>query len=240
VKKGKLYGIGIGSGDPDFITLKAAKVIKSVDLIFVPRSSEKVESLAESIAIDLLDDDMDVVELAFPMTNDPKVLEENWIKAATQINDKLITGKDIAFLTLGDPSLYSTFTYLSKSLRKIDKDVVIEVVPGVSSPFACAAAAGVTLAEGSQKVAIVPMNDNEESLARTIDDFDTIVILKIGRHLERLLKLIESKGLEKSSVIIKSVGLPEEVILKDMRAVKDNENVGYFSTAIIKKEIDQC
>ncbi len=237
--KGKLYGIGIGSGDPDFITLKGAKTIKSVDHIFVPRSSEKAESLAETIAFDFLNDDQKVIELTFPMTKDATVLDENWKKAATQINDKLMKGQDIAFLTLGDPSLYSTFSYLSKSLKKIDKDAVIEVIPGVSSPFACAAAAGVTLAEGRQKVAIIPMDDDHEKMARTIDDFDTIVILKIGRHLEKLLELVESKGLEKTCIIIKSVGLPEEIILKDMSEAKHNENLGYFSTAIIKKEFDQ-
>ncbi len=239
MEKGKLFGVGIGSGDPDFITLKAAKTIKNVDHVYVPRSSEKAKSLAESIANDLLADDRSIVELTFPMTKDHAILNENWKKAAIRIYDDLLTGKDVAFLTLGDPSLYSTFAYLSKSLRSIDSDVVIEVIPGISSPFACAAAAGVSLAEGDQRIAIIPMGDDGESVSRTIDDFDTTVILKIGKHLERLVKIIESKGLQGTSVIVKSVGLPEEVILRNIEVGKNIENVGYFSTAIIKKGIDR-
>lgn len=232
---GKLYGIGIGPGDPELITLKAAKIIAGSTLIFVPRSSEKSESLAFAIAGHLTDKNAKVKELTFPMTKDKQVLESYWRKAADDILKEIENGNDVAFLTLGDPGLYSTFAYAAKRVRLSNAKVEVEVIPGVSSPFACAAAANIALAEGEEKVAIIPTPKKVSDLSAVIDNFDTIVLLKVGAKLGELVKFLEEKGLLDKTVLVKSVGLPDEAIFKDLLNTKADDRIGYFSTVIVKK-----
>lgn len=234
---GKLYGVGIGTGDPDLITMKAAAVIKAAEYVFVPRSSDKGESLALKIAGGLLSDDQTLIEITFPMTKDKDFLRRHWREAAAQIIDKLKKGNDVAFLTLGDPSLFSTFIYLSREIKEYKDKVEVEIIPGISSPFACAAAAGLEIAEGDQRVAIIPLPDDVSSIDDTVEIFDTIILLKIGRKLNDLIDYLAAKELVDKTVIVKSVGLSEEQVVRDLRSAgKKSDNLGYFSTAIIRKE----
>ena len=161
-KKGKLIGIGVGPGDTELVTLKAAKVLKSVPVVFSPKSSKEKESIALSIVRPILEERKDykrlmIVEPIFPMIENKKELEKIWTSASELISQYLNTGRDVAFITLGDPSIFSTYSYVQK--RLIDK-YEIETIPGITSFTACAAAKNKALVEQNDILTIVPKIDD--------------------------------------------------------------------------------
>ena len=148
-EKGKLIGIGVGPGDTELLTLKAAKILKSVPVIFSPKSSKEKESIALSIIRPIIDERNDskklmLVEPIFPMIEDEKELERCWTSASEMIAQYLDSGRDVAFITLGDPSIFSTYSYVQKKLKD---SYEIETIPGITSFTACAAARNEALVE---------------------------------------------------------------------------------------------
>ncbi|MHB1347594.1 MAG: SAM-dependent methyltransferase, partial [Candidatus Humimicrobiaceae bacterium] len=116
--RGKLYGIGVGPGDPELITLKAARILKEVACIAAPKSSSEKKSLAISVIEKLIQKDKEILELVFPMSLDNKLLQHCWNESANLIKEKLDTGTDVAFITLGDPAIYSTYIHLQENIKK--------------------------------------------------------------------------------------------------------------------------
>jgi len=159
MKEGKFFGVGVGPGDPELITVKAAKVLKTVDIISIPKAHENKSSLALSIVKDVIverNTPPEMLELVFPMINDKKELKEAWSENAQIIAEKVKTGKTIAFITVGDPMLFSTFIYLFHRMKEEHPEVKLEIIPGVTSLTACAAVSKIPLAEKKEVVAIIP------------------------------------------------------------------------------------
>src|SRR3954468_14831344 len=155
----KLYGVGVGPGAPDLITLRALKVLREVDVLALPRSNDWGESVAWSIAAPALaESTAEKLFLTFPMNKDPERLRPALMRAMDAIGERLAADKSVAFVTEGDPSLYSTFVYVAGEARRRWPELALEVVPAVSSPMAVAAVTGVPLADGLERIAIVPAN----------------------------------------------------------------------------------
>ncbi|MDD4892281.1 MAG: precorrin-2 C(20)-methyltransferase, partial [Phycisphaerae bacterium] len=133
MKNGTLYGIGVGAGDPEWLTVKAARLLGATRHICVPRSRVAAESVALDIARRHLRADAVIHEITFPMTSDAAVLRQSWHAAAEQVNAILAGGEDCCFLTLGDAMLYSTWIYLLRELRAIDANASVEIVPGITA-----------------------------------------------------------------------------------------------------------
>ena len=134
MKKGKFTGIGVGPGDPDLLTVKAVKALNNVNVICAPKSAQSKPSLALSIVqdvIDGLDSDYSILEPLFPMIEDKNQLHEYWKEAAELIIEKLDAGLDVAFITLGDPAVYSTFSYVFKQINNLGYET--EIIPGITS-----------------------------------------------------------------------------------------------------------
>lgn len=226
--KGKLIGIGVGPGDAELLTLKALNILKNTDVICAPKSATKKPSLALSIVqifLDERDDNYDLLEPLFPMIEDEKVLSKYWDDAATLIMDKLNQGLDVAFITLGDPTIYSTFTYISTRVN--ENGFKVEIVPGVTSFTGCAATAGVSLAEKDEIIVIVPKVD--ERLERILEYGDTFVIMKTSRHSDILEKTVNNDTRDKEIISVQNCGLKDEKVVQDF--VKDKK---YLSTTILK------
>lgn len=153
--KGRFFGIGVGPGDPELLTLKGHRVLREVQVICSPRSAADRESIALSIARRFAGEGCEVLELVFPMSKDGENLERCWLEAARSIIRRLEQGKDVAFVTLGDPGLYSTYAYLVEKLRLLRPGVEIETIPGVTAFLACAAARNTPLARGEEKLAVL-------------------------------------------------------------------------------------
>ncbi|WP_409200210.1 precorrin-2 C(20)-methyltransferase [Methanobrevibacter sp. DSM 116169] len=228
-KKGKLYGIGVGPGDSELLTIKASKILKKVNVVCSPRSSKEKESIALSIAKPILEEREDykklmVIEPIFPMLEDEKKLERYWAEASMLISDYLNKGKDVAFITLGDPSIFSTFSYVQKIL---DKDYETEIIPGITSFTACASSINKPLVEKNEILSIVPKIDDR--LNQVLEYSDTIVLMKTSRNSEELENLIHSKEGEKEILSVENASRAEEKVIEGFSKDKP-----YLCTSIIK------
>lgn len=230
--KGKLYGIGVGPGDPELMTIKAKRILEGIDYIAIPKTSAEKTSQALSIAEGVLENKKELLELVFPMSYDESVLEKSWSVAMIQVREKLDAGKDVAFITLGDPTVYSTYIYLHKVLKHEGYET--EIIPGITSFCASAARAGVSLGENKETIAVVPSAYECENLEDILDSFDNIVFMKVSKNLEELKKKLKEKGLLDRAVLVSKCGLKDEVIEFDLDK-PEGDKLSYFTTMIIKK-----
>ena len=232
--KGKLFAIGLGPGDPDLLTVKSVKILNKVDSIVVPKARIKSESVARDIVTRAIGPDLPFVEMVFPMSRDKKELKSHWNKAADAVLYMLNNGEDVAFVTLGDVSLYSTFSYLEKSMLVKDPSVKAELVPGISSIQLAAVKFETPLALGDENYGVYPLPANLNDLDRALDEFDNLMIMKIGNRLGDLKSYLAGKGLLDKSSFIRRAGFPDEFISRDLPNLDENES-GYLSILMVKK-----
>lgn len=219
---GILYGVGVGPGDPELITLKAVRVLQSVDIVVAPG---KERSIALEIAKPYVQGD--VIELRFPMglsgAERERALDENERVLRGFLNE----GKKIAFITLGDPMTYSTFAYMAERL----KDFQIEIVPGINSFSAAAARLKLPLAEGDESLAVIPAF-KLTSLDKVLDEFENVVAIKISSHYDEVLELFSKKGFY--SALSVRCGHEGEIATFEPERYK-GQKVDYLSLLIGKK-----
>ena len=233
-KHGKLYGIGVGPGDPKLLTLRAKEILDQVDVIFCPKGDEGGTSWARSIIEATTSADKEFVELPFPMTRDKNVLKTYWEKAAKRIAEEIAKGKQGAFITLGDPFIYSTYIYLLRTLLQNFPDIEVETIPGISAFNAAAARAQIPLAQGDERMAILPVRKDLRGLREAFEAFDTVILMKVGSKLDKVMALLEELDLLKHSVLVSRIGYPGEKIIHDLSSLEKIEKEGYLSVIIVK------
>jgi len=233
--QGTLYGIGVGPGDSEWMTVKGARILAACRHIYVPKSRVAADSVALEIARDYLRPDAIVGELPFPMTADAAVLRSSWRQAAADVARTLAQGEDCCFLTLGDALLYSTYIYLIRELRALCPDVRIVTVPGITAFSAAAALCNFPVGQGKQPVTIVPASDDLWQLAEALDRGGTVVLMKVGPRLDRVLDELESRGLMAQAVFVSHAGMPQQRVETDLRQLRGAaEETGYLSIVIIQ------
>lgn len=231
---GKLIGVSLGPGDPGLITRRAWEVMQGNVHLAYPVRSRKSESYALGIAQRAgLNIPENSSALHFPMTHDAEKLGIYWLEAANTVRSVLQTGRDVAFLVEGDASTYSTFGHLARTLKALDEAIEIEVIPGVSSFHAAAARLAEPLADVDDMLAIVPAGYGIAMLEHLLDDFDTLILLKVKPILNDIIDLLARKNLLAHSCFIEKSGAPEERIVRDVASLK-GEKVNYLSLLIIK------
>ena len=249
---GKFTVVGVGPGDPELLTFKAARILREVQCIFVPKGREEGASLALSIVQKALAiDNKEIVELHFPMqkTRNSKVsgvrseennavntteeLKAKWNAAVDSILERLEAGLDAAFITIGDPGIYSTFFYLYERLIGRMPSIRIEIVPGISSINASAARAGISLGLGDEKIAVLPAN-YPDSLEETLERFDTVVLMKVNKAFDAIKKALDGKRLAEKAVFVSRAGMEDERVIRNIRDVRE-EDLNYFSLVIVRK-----
>jgi precorrin-2/cobalt-factor-2 C20-methyltransferase len=234
---GTLYGIGVGPGDPEWVTVKAARLLAQCRCVYAPRPAAEAESVALGIARRWLKADAVVHELEFPMTARADVLRESWQAAARQVAETLAGGEDCCFLTLGDPLLYSTYIYLLRELRALDPAAKIVTVPGVTAMSAAAALTNFPIGQGKSPVTIVPAADDLETFRAALDRGGTVVLMKIGRRLERVLDELDRRGLTGRAVLVSHAGMASQQIETDLRRLRAApEETGYLSVLLVQTE----
>lgn len=230
----KIYAIGVGPGDPELLTRKAERIIREVPVICAPTANPADSSYALSIVEPLLDRNrQEIIVQVFPMRKDQEGLAEFWEEAAAEVVEKVREGKDVAFITIGDPFLYSTFLYIYRIFREGYPDIPVEVVPGISSINAAAVAAGVPLGMASERIAVIPAAF-EEDLRKTLTEFDTVVLMKVSRVFDGIYALLQELGLENKGVYVSRVGSPEEEVVFDLASLVGRK-LDYLSLLIVKK-----
>lgn len=231
---GRFYGIGVGPGDPELITLKASRILSQVPLIFVPKKGDESASYARSIIANLITDQQEVVELVFPMLTDREQLTYYWQQAADSIWQRLERGEDCAFVNLGDPLLYGTFIPVLEIMRQEHPELEIETIPGTSSINAAAARALVPLAIDDERIAIVSGKCDDSFIKETLRNFDTVIFMKMHTVFNRLLGILEELDLIKNCVYVEKCTTQDEKIITDISQLKGRK-LDYFSLLIVRR-----
>jgi precorrin-2/cobalt-factor-2 C20-methyltransferase len=236
---GKLYVIGVGPGDPELMTLKAARILRDIGCVCVPKGREEGKSLALSIIRKTIDlKGKEIVEAHFPMRKTARPgqaaeLDAKWRQTVEAVLDRLNKGRDVAFITIGDPTIYSTFFYLYDHLIESAPDLQIEIVPGVSSINASAARARIPLGLGDGKIAILPANYLDD-LKTTLQRFDTVVLMKVHKVLDEIRATLDGLGLSEKAVYVSRASMTDEFICTDLASLQ-SDDLDYFSMVIVKK-----
>ena len=237
----ELVCVGCGPGDPELLTVKAVKAIRNADVIMCPTSKEGKTSIAYSIISPILDESKkpEVVNLVFPMVKDKETLEDTWKKNAQAIADTIKSGRNVVYLTVGDPSLYSTWIYLQRELKSKHPEIKITVVPGIVSMFAFASKVGISIAEGDETVAVIPACYDLSRVKETAKNCDTMIFLKDGRYFDQVIALLKEVGFSDNSLfaIAQDVGTNEEIVKKLTlgEVTKDTLTSKYFSIMVVKR-----
>lgn len=234
-KTPKLYGVGIGPGDPKLLTLRAKEILDRVDIIFVPKGNEDTSSWARAIVESVVGSPKKFIELTFPMTMNKTILNKYWLKASRIIAGQIKKGKEVAFVTIGDPFIYSTYIYLLKTLKDNFPGIEVETVPGISAFSAASSRLNFSLAQGYEKFAVVPVTKDLRGLRETLLEFDTVALMKVGSKLERIVSLLKELGLVKNAVLISRVGHKDEKIVRNLSALRDKK-AGYLSVILVRKK----
>lgn len=224
---GKLYGLGIGPGDPELLTLKAVRIIRESDVVAVP-GEKKEESVAYQITRQAVSelDSKEIIAVPMPMTKDAQLLEKSHEDGADMVEKLLVQGKDVAFLTLGDPTVYSTYLYIHK--RILDRGYEAEIISGITSFCAVAARLNMGLVEKSEQLHVIPASYQiEEALSMS----GTKVLMKAGKKMAKVKAELKSRNA--NAVMIENCGMENEKIYKTVDEIP--EDAGYYSLIIVKE-----
>lgn len=232
-KIGTLYGIGVGPGDPELLTIKAVRILGEVDLVFTAASPGNDYSIAQRIAGPHLKPDTPVKRLDFPMVGDEQALTEAWRANAEAIARELRQGLSAAFLTLGDPLTYSTFGYVLPYLAELLPADAVVTVPGITSYQMAAARVNRPLVTGLESLTILSGVEDPEKLEELLALSDNVAILKTYRSFDKIMAMLKKRGLARQATLCCKLGLPDETIHGDL----ENDPVAdppYLSLMIVK------
>ncbi len=226
VESGRLYGLGVGPGDPELLTLKALRLLQAVPVVAYP-APENGDSFARSIVAAWIEGHQREIAICFPMRPGPPPIEI-YDGAAAELAAELEDGRDVALLCQGDPLFYGSF--INVFTRLADR-YQIEIVPGVSSLTACAAAASFPLVSRDNTLAVIPAMLDEDQIAARIAASDTAAIVKIGRHLPKVRGILNQLGLLDAAVYIEHATLPTQHIAL-LSAIRSDQSP-YFSMVLL-------
>lgn len=232
---GTFYGIGVGPGDPELLTVKAIRVLQKVPHIFAASSSKNDYSLAFQAVKEYLSPHAKVYALPFPMTYNHQELEKAWRENCQLILDLLFKGEDVAFITIGDPLIYSTYIYLLRTIQAACPEVRIQTIPGITSFQAAASTCNLPLVEGEESMAIVSGAQGVTHLEKTLDCCDTIVLLKTYRQMSEIIKTLEERSLHQSICYVSRCGFDDQQVVVGLTDLK-NHTPHYLSLMIVKKK----
>lgn len=208
----RLIGVGMGPGDPELVTVKAVRVLREADLVVVPVMSADEVGRAEATVLAHIDHDR-VQRLVFALDARGGATPERvqaWEFAADAVAEALRSSGSVAFATIGDPNVYSTFTYLADAVRERLPEVVVETVPGITAMQALAARSGTVLCEGTESLALLPLTAGLEVFEEALTHFDTVVAYKGGRHLVAVREVLAKHDRLDTAVFGAALGLPDE------------------------------
>ncbi|MDH4200229.1 MAG: precorrin-2 C(20)-methyltransferase [Spirochaetia bacterium] len=232
---GILYGIGAGPGDPELITMKGYRILQETGVIAFPEAKKGGGSYAGNMAESLVDKNKKTfVPLTFPMTKDPARLNEEWEMAVATLREPLEAGKNVAFVSEGDPLFYSTFIHLMEKMRKWNPDLKIEIVPGISAVHGASASLGWGLVNADQKFAVIPATENMREMADELDRHDVVVFYKVAKVIQPVIQLLKSKNLMQCAAAVSKTTSPDEKIYLNLNDIPI-EGLPYLSLLIVRK-----
>lgn len=224
--KGKLYGVGVGPGDPKLMTYKAVETIQKCQVVAVPKSGDS-EQVALNIAKEFIKNQT-LIDCYVPMIRDKEALRKQHEEVASELKGYLDKGQDIAFLTLGDPTIYSTYMYIHRLIKEMGYET--EIIPGISSICSVAAALNDSLCEGSDCLHIIPASYKGKE--DYLDLEGTKVLMKTGKSMEKVKQHLKEKGLYERARAVECASMPNEKIHESLNTVEESS---YFSVVVVKE-----
>lgn len=229
----RLVGVGVGPGDPELVTVKGVRVLEQADLVVVPVMDPVEQGRAEAtVRANVSHDRLTRLVFALDDRGGPTAQRLSaWEAAADVVADRLRAhGGTVAFATIGDPNVYSTFTYLADAVRERLPEVVVETVPGITAMQALAAVSGTVLCEGTETLTLLPLTgDGLGQLERALETGDTVVAYKGGRNMPQVVEVLRAAGRLDTAVLGAALGLPDEKVLP---AASVDGPAQYLSTVI--------
>ena len=230
-----VYAVGVGPGDPELLTRKAERILRRADVILAPVSHPGDASVAHETVREFIDETrQELIMHQFPMTSDKSRLVPAWREAAAMMAERVAAGKNVAFITIGDPLLYSTFIYLLRIFRESYPQVGVEIVPGISSINTAAAIAGVSLAEAEEKIVVIPATAGLDAIEKALHHYETVVLLKVKPLFGEILALLERTGHASGALFVERAGSSRQKVLTDLAAMKTH-SPDYLSLMIIRQ-----
>ena len=230
----KLYGIGTGPGDKTLLTIKAVDTLKKIDILYTPEAKKNGESLALSIVKDYLPQDLEIKAKHFPMNfnEEEKVLA--WESIAYEISKDVKEGKNVGFITLGDPMIYSTYIYI---LERLIDEIEIETVPGISSFSNIASQQNFPLVLDREPLMVIPCTISEERIDYALANYTSFVLMKVYKNFKQIIQKLEDNNLLEHAILVSNSSQDREVVYRDLRKVNVEEKISYFSTILVNKDI---
>ena len=232
MKNGTFFGIGVGPGDPELLTVKAIHAIQRADVLIAPKTEKKDGSVALSIARPYLKPDVEIVYQVFPMVRDFAEDPSAWQENKREILALLREGKNVAFLTLGDPMFYSTYIYIYRLLEH--EAVDIRTIPGIPAFAAIGSQVGQPIVEGDDVLAIIPATASPEKVKRAMKAADNVVLMKVYKNFDEVADSLVEHDMAEQAVLVSRAGLDDERIIRDLSAHR-GEKLNYLSTILTRR-----
>ncbi|WP_125580368.1 cobalt-factor II C(20)-methyltransferase [Levilactobacillus cerevisiae] len=226
----KFWGIGVGPGDSDLLTLKAVQTIRQLDVLYTPQAHRGATSVAETIAKPYLPADLTIKRRHFPMGGDWAIRAHQWQTIAAEIVADVKAGQEVGFLTLGDPSIYSTYSYIVDLLHT---QINVVTIAGISAYSQIAASISTPLVLDDELLEIVPATAPLEKIETAIDQNDNVVIMKVATRFTDVYNLLAQRDLLGQATVVTNASMADERI-KTMADYHPTDKLPYFTTLILK------
>ena len=226
------YGIGVGPGDPELLTVKAINALKRIDVLIAPKTEKKSDSVALSIAQPHLKPNVEIIYRTFPMVKDFASATEVFESHANEILSLLDAGRNVGFATIGDPMFYSTYIYIFRLLEPRGAKIV--TIPGVPAFLAIASQIGRPIAFGNDILTVIPATAELDAIERSLDRADSTVIMKVYKNFAEVVDALASRRMIDEAVLVSRAGLDDEKIITDVAAHK-NDALNYLSTILTRR-----
>ncbi|MFQ7520345.1 MAG: cobalt-factor II C(20)-methyltransferase [Clostridium sp.] len=228
----KFYGIGTGPGDSTLVTIKAVNTIKRLDILYTPEPKKGGDSLALSIVKEYVPDTVEIKQRHFPMNNDSVEKMASWDAIAAEIKDDVKAGKEVGFITLGDPMIYSTYVYI---MERLMDEIEVETIPGISSFSNIASNQNFPLVMDTDPLMVIPCTMEEEKIDAALQTYDCFVLMKVYKNFKEIVQKLEKYDLIDSAILVSNSSQEREVVYKDLRDVHLQEKISYFSTILVNR-----
>jgi precorrin-2/cobalt-factor-2 C20-methyltransferase len=231
---GQLWGIGVGPGDPELITVKALHCLQRCPVVAFPAGRDGRRGMAQTIITPWLTSHQVQLPLWFPYVQAVATLEAAWQEAATQVIRHLGQGQDVVFATEGDASFYSTFAYLAQAVQQQQPIIQVQTIPGVCSPLAAAAALGQPLTVQHQRLTILPAMHTLDTLEIALDQAEVLVLMKVAAVYPQVWAILQRRELLSQSRVIAHISSPDQLIYDDL-SHHPQLSLPYFSLLIVHR-----
>ncbi|WP_455539000.1 cobalt-factor II C(20)-methyltransferase [Terrisporobacter sp.] len=228
----KFYGIGTGPGDSSLLTIKAVDTLKKLDILYTPEAKKGGDSLALSIVKKYLPKNLEIKSRHFPMSNDGVEKTQAWDNVSKEIVEDVKDGREVGFITLGDPMIYSTYVYV---MERLMEEIDVETIPGISSFSNIASNQNYPLVMDTDPLMIIPCTMEEEKIDEALEKYDCFVLMKVYKRINMILEKLEKYDLIDHAILVSNSSQEKEKVFTNLRDDKLNEKISYFSTILVNK-----